>query len=388
MVERLYSSDRFELRRVAAGDGRRIVVTFDSYHVPTGLDRPGFGEAFFEQQGVTALHLLSCDNGWFQSVEMAEIMGEIARSCVGADRIMTYGSSMGGYGAIRFARAIGAHAALALSPQYSLDPRLVPFETRWAQEQRQLRFRRDIDGPIARGPDYIVAYDPRLPADRRHAELIAAATPTTLLPLPHAGHPVGAFLADTHLLRPLALAALAGTLDRPRLLRAAYARRGTSPHWLAVLAERQPAHRLSTAVALAKRAEALAPQHQSILDFTACTLARAGRFDEAVAMHRRAIAIEPDPAYRLTLSKTLQTMGDLAGALAIARDLQAEVPGIAGHHAWAAKLRELQGDTAGQLADLRAARRGDPANRAYRYAIGRLRWRLALARLRGLLRRR
>ena len=66
MTEILYRSDRLEVRRVAAGDGRRQVVTFDSYHEPLGMDRPGFGEAFFQNEGITAIHVMSHGNDWFQ----------------------------------------------------------------------------------------------------------------------------------------------------------------------------------------------------------------------------------------------------------------------------------------------------------------------------------
>ncbi|MBW8744234.1 MAG: alpha/beta hydrolase [Sphingomonas sp.] len=384
MTEILYRSERLEVRRVAAGDGRSQVITFDSYHEPPGMDRPGFGEAFFRGEGITAVHVMSYGNNWFQYIEIQELLRVLRKACAHAERLLTYGSSMGGYAALRFAGAVGAHAALALSPQYSLDPRKVPFETRWASDRRRIRFLKAVDGaPIQRGPRMIIAYDGALDADRLHAELLMADTPMTAIALPHSGHPVGGFLNDIRLLRPLVLSALDGSFDPTRFHRAAHARRTLSAHWLAHLADRQPPWRIACAIALAQRAVELAPDHPSLHDVLARRLAAAGQYAEAIAVHHRAIAIEPIADYLWGLSKTLFAAGDIAGALEIAQRIQALTPYGAGYHAWAARLREAQGDLPGQLADLRRAIRYDRTNRGYRWQLLRLIWRRWLARLSG-----
>ena len=384
MTDILYRSPALEVRRVLAGDGRHVVVTFDSYHEPAGMDRPGFGEAFFQAEGITAVHVMSHRNDWFQYTETEDVLRTIRKTCSEAERVLAYGSSMGGYAALRFADAIGAHAALALSPQYSLDPSKVPFETRWAPDRRRIRFLAAIDGAIRPGPWRIFAYDSALNADNRHAELLIAAAPMTAIPLPHAGHPVGGFLNDIKLLRPLVLTALDGSFDPARFRRAAHARRTRSAHWLAHLADRQPAWRNELGIALARRAVAMAPDHPALHDTLARRLTAAGRFSEAVAAHNQAIAIEPIVDYLWGLSKTLFAAGDIADALAVAEHIQRLAPHGAGYHAWAAQLREALGDRQGQLADLRRALRDDRTNRGYRWQVLTLGWKLRLLRLRGL----
>ena len=384
MTDILYRSPALEVRRVLAGDGRHVVVTFDSYHEPAGMDRPGFGEAFFQAEGITAVHVMSHRNDWFQYTEIEDVLRTIRKTCSEAERVLAYGSSMGGYAALRFADAIGAHAALALSPQYSLDPSKVPFETRWAPDRRRIRFLAAIDGAIRPGPWRIFAYDSALDADNRHAELLIAAAPMTAIPLPHAGHPVGGFLNDIKLLRPLVLTALDGSFDPARFRRAAHARRTRSAHWLAHLADRQPAWRNELGIALARRAVAMAPDHPALHDTLARRLAAAGRFSEAVAAHNQAIAIEPIVDYLWGLSKTLFAAGDIADALAVAEHIQRLAPHGAGYHAWAAQLREALGDRQGQLADLRRALRDDRTNRGYLWQVLTLGWKLRLLRLRGL----
>ena len=75
--------------------------------------------------------------------------GTAARAAVpeGA-RVMTYGSSMGGYAALRFARALRADAILALSPQYSIDPAVVPWEDRWRQDGARIAWLPALAGPL------------------------------------------------------------------------------------------------------------------------------------------------------------------------------------------------------------------------------------------------
>ena len=380
-MEILYRSQALEVRRVIAGDGGRVAVTFDSYHEPVGMDRPGFGEAFFKAEDITAIHVMSYRNDWFQHTEIEHVLLTIREACLGAGRILAYGSSMGGYAALRFAGPIGAHAALALSPQYSLDPRKVPFETRWAHDRRRIRFLQSIDGPIQPGPARIFAYDSALAADRRHAELLAAAAPMTAIALPYAGHPVGGFLNDIKLLRPLVLTVFDGSFDPQRFRDAAHRRRTRSAHWLAHLADRQPPSRSACGIALARRAVSLSPDHPALHDVLARRLAAAGCYEEAIVAHHRAIAIEPIVDYLWGLSKTLFAAGNVAGALDVAQRIQALAPHTAGYHAWAARLREEQGDLSGQLADLRHALRYDRTNRGYRWKLLTLLWKLWLARI-------
>jgi tetratricopeptide (TPR) repeat protein len=381
----LYRSQALEVRRVVAGDGRRQVVTFDSYHEPAGLDRAGFGEFFFQAEGITAIHVMTHGNDWFQYAEMPAVLALIREACTGAERLLSYGSSMGGYAALRFAAPVGANAALALSPQYSVNPRKAPFETRWASDRRRIRFIEALENPMAQVPLMVLAYDSRLDVDAAHASQLLCEANIDQIPLPFAGHPVGPFLHDVELLRPLVMSVLDGGFDPEHFQATAHRRRKTSAHWLANLAERHPRAFGERGITLARRARSLAPHHAGMHDALARRLAASGRFVEAIEAHRTAVTIEPVADYLWGLSKTLHASGDMAGALEVAKQLQQLAPQTAGYHAWAAKLHDAQGDLQGALIQLRLALDHDRANRAYRFQLLQMTWRVRLTRWRRAL---
>ncbi len=350
----------------SAGDGAtRHVVTFDCYHDERTLDRPGFGETFFRDHGITATHVLTRDNDWFQHPEMAEATAAIRAVTAGAAAVLAYGSSMGGYAAVRFADAVGAGQALALSPQYSIDPARAPFERRWGQDRRRLRFLPGIDGPIRSAVRPVVAYDPHGP-DRPHADRIAADTPIIRLAIPHGGHPVGSLLSEAGLLTGIVMQALDGTLDPAETGRAIRARRHSLSAYFGALASRQPASRPRLAIALAERAVQLAPERPDTHHALALRLSAAGRFEAAVAAHEQVAALERHPGYLMDFSYALHAAGDSAGALAVAHEVRAAWPHHGGVHHWISDVLRAQGDLSGALHFAQRAAALDPASELYR----------------------
>ena len=370
------------MRRIPADDARRQVVTFESYHDDEGFDRPGFGEGFFAGERVTAIHVLSRTNEWYQYPETRDAMAAIRAATGGVERLLTYGSSMGGYAAVRFAGIIGAHAALALSPQYSVNLARVRFERRWHQDQRRIRFRRELEQPLATGAQVVCVYDPNEEPDRRHVELIAREVAVVRLPLPDGGHGIGAFLSDIELLRPLVLDMLADRLDAPAFLALAHERRESSPTWLGEHAARVATIDREEALALAEGAAALAPDNPAVLHRLALRLRDLGRYDEAIAQHEHAIFLHDAAIYLWGLSNTLALADRQTEALVVARRLIAHMPQAAGHHRWAARLALATGDRAAALTHLRHAAALFPSNWHYRYGALSLATRLRFARWR------
>ncbi len=361
----LFHSAEVLVRHVPAADASRHVVTFDCHHDGRSLDRPGFGEVFLRDRGITATHVLTRDNDWFQHPEMAEATAAIRAVTAGAAAVLAYGSSMGGYAAVRFADAVGAGRALALSPQYSIDPAKMPFERRWGQDRRRVRFLPGIDGPIRSAVRPVVAYDPHGP-DLRHADRIAADTPIIRLAVPHGGHPVGTLLSEAGLLTGLVMQALEGTLDPAGTVQAIRARRRSLSAYFGALASRQPVSRPRLAVALAERAVQLAPERADTHHALGLRLSAAGRLAEAVAAHEQAAAMERHPGYLMDFSRALHAAGDTPAALAVADEVRAAWPRHGGVHHWMSDLLRAQGDLAGALHFARQAVGFDRDNELYR----------------------
>ena len=167
----LYRSADLLVRARIGFDSPYCVVTFGSYTDNRTLTRDGFGEAFFISRSVNAIHILSRDNDWYLLPDIDRALEAASGAAKPFDRVTAYGSSMGAYAAIRLGRLAGATTAIALSPQFSLDPRVVPFEDRWPVETRRPDY--EIERRLARTgfvPSAYVFYDPSDP-DARHADL-------------------------------------------------------------------------------------------------------------------------------------------------------------------------------------------------------------------------
>lgn len=252
MSATLYRAPDFLVRYVKAGDSPVCVVTFSSLTDDPRLDRPGFGETMLKRHGIDAIHVINRTNIWYQYSELPDALQAIASATANYERIITYGSSMGGYAAIRFAGAIGAGTAIAISPQYSVSPQLAPFETRWRILTRNIQFIHENAGPACGAVAPIVFYDPR-DRDAEHFGLIARAYPRTGgVRLPHAGHPAGAYLNEVGLLAAAVLDIVHGKFDPAVLEQTARTRRRLSGQYLFTLARRLAPHHLDTKIRLAE----------------------------------------------------------------------------------------------------------------------------------------
>jgi hypothetical protein len=323
----LFRSDDLLVRQIA-GFGRRLCyVTFDSYTDNRTLERAGFGQDYLRGRGIDAIHVLSRENRWYQHPELDEAIAAVAAATRGYDRVIAYGSSMGGFAALRYGAACGATTGLALSPQYTVDPAIVPFDRRWAEDVARIAFRNDDSLPPL-GEQYVV-YDPCDPHDRRHFQLLAERSVTRGLPARHGGHPVGSYLVETDMLRPLVAGVETGTLDSAAFARELRERRRRSGHYFYILAHRTPPHRPRQKVALARLAVETQGDNALYQSELGAALDAGGAFDEAYAVHQRAIAMPHANMFQTHyLMLHHEARGELDQALAIAERLIVENPDV------------------------------------------------------------
>jgi tetratricopeptide (TPR) repeat protein len=319
----LFRSSDFVVRAATGFDPKVCEVTFDSYTDERTLDRSGFGEDFFADRNIDAIHVIPRVNDWYQHEDILAICAAIAEATGPYARVYAYGSSMGGYAAIRFGGLFNA-TAIALSPQYSIDRRIVPFEHRWTGDAQRIRYVVERSGRDAFAQIVYVCYDP-IDLDRRHVELLRGKTSLIEIPIAHAGHPVTGFLAEAGLLGELVLGIVNGTLDIPDTLVRARAARKRTPQFWSVLADRarEPKRR----VAFAGRALSLAPGNVGYQTKYARALALDEDFASAEALFAEALETQPtNPVLLFNLSEMYEWRGDTQAALDVARRLVAAHP--------------------------------------------------------------
>jgi tetratricopeptide (TPR) repeat protein len=315
-VQLFRSKDLLVRYRQAREDRRSeaCFVTFDSYTYNHKLERQGFGEDFLRDEGLDAVHVLTRDNRWYQYAELDEALAAVAGEVHAYPRLFTYGSSMGGYAALRFAHRLGARAAIAISPQFSLDRRVVPFEQRWQADAAKIRFR---EAAFVAPPRQVIFYDPRFTPDAAHAGLFAAAGSAELVGIPYAGHPAGQILAETGLLQEAIRGIVAEGFDPLAIQRSVRERRRGSQHYFFMLARYARNRPLATRIALLRRAAAIVPESH-ILSELAAMLDQAGAHEEAGPLHRQAIRLVPSNAHaRINHALHLEALGSMQAAAAV-----------------------------------------------------------------------
>lgn len=363
---KIYMSDNICIKSNTFDKNQPVFITFDHHSIGEGFEREGFAERYFIEKGISAIHVLGRGNDWYQYHEIFDALKTICAATANASRIITYGSSMGGYAAIRFADAVMANAVLALSPQWTVDPKLVPWENRWLQDAHRIRWLESLRGPVRCGIRPIVVYDPHLTLDRRHAEHIAADTPSTLVSAPYGGHPVTTFLGEVGILQEMIADLLHDRFDPAAITQAIRSRRASSSIYLGGLAERQPATRPRTAIALARTAKLVRPDSPLAMLSLARTLTKTDNHEEAIALHREiALATGRMPIYLTHFAEALWQANSKEEAVTIAQEVVATLPDVSHLRNWHADMLWKYGDLGRAVAEQKMAFKLDPMNRIF-----------------------
>lgn len=314
----LFSNERLQIRRSAQYSRRALVVTFDSYTDNRRLDRIAFGEHFAERYELDMVFVLSRDNDWYQYEELEEALALVARLSCAYDRVVSYGSSMGGYAAIRFGGWAGAQTAAALSPQYSIDPDVCPWENRWATDSARIKFSLEsseaVNGPVK---DAYIFFDPHN-MDARHVELFRSICRVHPIRLPWSGHPSGGFLSNLKLLPDTILSIANDAFDPRSFERLCRQKRGQSSQYLLTLASHLKPHHKRTRRRIAELAAKANPEDPGNHSLCGELLSSLGDFDAAETSHRRALQSEPGhPVFLYRYSHHLEVSGRIYDALTV-----------------------------------------------------------------------
>jgi len=188
--ERLFDGRHLRASLIDPG-ADRLIVTFDFRRTA----RDGFSAAAhstgFARQGMGQLMVQTAANDWFINPDTTALEQALAGLAGRFGRVQLLGYSMGGFGALRFARVLRADTAVIVSPQVSIAPQVVPFDRRYRAEGARfdpvLGDLRQHAWPGLRG---LILADPFVAADRRHVTMIQSLFPgLALARLNFGGHP-------------------------------------------------------------------------------------------------------------------------------------------------------------------------------------------------------
>ncbi len=169
----------------------------------TGEWGPSPSEQFFSKNQIPAIFFYGHWNHWWQTPEMDTVIALLRDTGVlgSYKTIVTYGMSMGGYGALMYSSKFGAHRVIAGMPQYSIDPARMPEERRWTNDKARINFiYDDMEVGLTKTGEVAVFFDPLFRPDRLHVDQLYQHRPITALPVPFAIHGLGSALNDMGIL--------------------------------------------------------------------------------------------------------------------------------------------------------------------------------------------
>ncbi|WP_162560677.1 hypothetical protein [Methylobacterium durans] len=203
----LTQTDDFAVYHFPHDNSRHHIVAFSNAF--GGATRQEItAKGFLEKLGVGFSVVEHGDKDhWWTVACIDEAISNLKENLVGRE-IVTYGFSMGGYGALRFAARLEAKRAVAFAPQDTITPSEAPFETRWAWQAQEIGA---VVPParnfFSRDTEYYVTFDPSdidLFHIRRMLEFRDRCKTFNVLPFWFAGHAVAASLKGAGVLSYLA----------------------------------------------------------------------------------------------------------------------------------------------------------------------------------------
>jgi tetratricopeptide (TPR) repeat protein len=318
------------------GSSEYVLVTFGNLGVrANGSDY--FGRTLVEKNDITCIGFAPRYPHWYPRRDIAACIPAIA-GILHRRRVVTYGDSMGGYGALKHADLVGAGIVIAGSPQYSIDPADVPHDGRYRRHYNEelhlhdMRIHRMDTGVGSQGVRRYVLFDPIDKDDLYNLSLIAAAVEIRPFPLRYTSHYSFRVIASSTIFKQfVALALESRDIEIRDLLRASRKRSGTYHLYLARQCSLRGQPR--AALSLLTSAEQLGVPAEDLYARLAEHYGRYGELAKAIEAARRALDLVPNAAYGYwLLGSLLQKEGRLPEARKMLRRAVDLTPDVAQYH--------------------------------------------------------
>lgn len=270
--------------------GDRLVVTFEGAGgkmVRPDPSRKPWAFDFLEKTGYSVLGVKPKRVDWYRGADLHAVFrsGELRALAGQHTHIFLYGGSMGGYAALAFAETFPGCTSIALNPQTTLKPDLVPWDKRYPISQKQDwsgDFCDGRNGAAAAEKVYII-YDPFYKLDRMHVERLHQEN-LVKLRIPLIGHSVPIWMNKMGILKQTIEGILSGGLQERDFRKMAEARK-LLPRYYTQIAERKPGSCL--AKACLEKALSLDPVDQDALTVACKALLAEKRYHKVLSMSEK-----------------------------------------------------------------------------------------------------
>lgn len=221
---------------IALCDSDVVVIAFSNFFSGPG-EAPPFAEKYLLKNRLASVSLRAKRNHWWQTKEKRYATALIRKYVVGYSQRVTYGTSMGGYGALAWAGDVLATRALTIGPQTVITDPSVPLHTGWRREIDRFGVIRDAvdkDLPADLVPDVI--FDPFWRFDVQHVRWLSQRRAVNSVSFPFATHSVLETFKQAGILQTTFPQLLRGTIAIPELKTLYRANRAKSFNYLSEMA--------------------------------------------------------------------------------------------------------------------------------------------------------
>lgn len=213
-MQMLYEDDGIEIS-FEPGNNATAIVSFSGIGMKMGGVQIEEFKKSLAGTDNSVYYVKDKDRHWYNSSfdRIGDVINEdFAKRNIG--RVLTLGNSMGGFGAIAFAKVLkGCQAAIAFSAQSAIDPSVVPWDRRYRKFTDSVSQWVGLDAAKMLVPhvNYKLFYGDVSNFDTRHAQRMANADHANLsvYVMAGAGHGVAGFLKRKGVLHPLVQALIA-----------------------------------------------------------------------------------------------------------------------------------------------------------------------------------
>lgn len=208
--------------RTCLQDSKTLVIGFESGGGKVERpeeNKPAWAQRTITNAGWDGLFILPKKMNWYQSPELWDFFKSMKATGFFAnyERVVMYGSSMGGFGALAFSKLAGAELVVAIHPRTTLVERDLPWKSGFSRKltYNQRGPRADVLHGLSPKTKVMIFVDPLKERDKSHADRVARRHANTdIVRVPLGGHGLPTILANLGILREAVTQSIAGEFDK------------------------------------------------------------------------------------------------------------------------------------------------------------------------------